>query len=120
MGDHRLSEQVKKLWHEACFKKVGVPAPTPENKSRIKYHWERKESFVSLKQFVRQLVADGNPLAAEWKSHKEGSLNQKRTETNQMVARASGQASRLARKSKKSSGGAKEAKTDKPKTARGV
>jgi len=119
MGDHRLSEQIKLRWHQACFKRVS--APTDKNSKHRS--WVPTESFVSLKDFVRKLAKEGDGLAKEWLDHKLGSLNQDRTDANQKAAREACAASKLARRKSKGGGSsapAKDAKGTKGKGGKGV
>jgi hypothetical protein len=111
MGDHRLGEQIKDRWHEACFKKVDAPSPTNLKKRR----WEPTASFVSLKTFVRKLLKEGDQQAQDWLAHKDGSLNQPRSEANVKAAREAKAASKLARKSKKNNGSASSTTTKEAK-----
>ena len=118
MGDHRLSEQIKLRWHQACFKLVS--APTDKNSKHRA--WVPTESFVSLKEFARKLAKDGDGLAKEWLNHKSGSLNQPRSDANVKAAREACAASKLARRKSKSGSStpAKETKGAKGKAAKGV
>jgi hypothetical protein len=67
----------------------------------VKQLWTASKSGISLKTFARQLLKSGSPeqvqLVKDWRAHKKGSLNEKRSEKNaQRVA-----AERLATKSAK-------------------
>lgn len=99
VGTATPAETIKTLWHKACFKRVPVKSETNPNK----HAWRRTSAYVPLKVFTRSLIKDGNEVAVKFLSNKEGTLNEKKSETNAMRARASGQASKLSRKSKKSS-----------------
>lgn len=40
----------------------------------LKRLWSKSESKLSLKQWARKLVKDGDQMAKDWFSHKKGSL----------------------------------------------
>lgn len=102
MGDHRLSEQIKDRWHEACFKVVDAPSATNAKRRA----WEPTSGWTALKSFVRKLASEGDGMAKEWLSHKKGSLNQPRSDANIKAAREACAATKLAHRKSKSGGGA--------------
>lgn len=66
----------------------------------IKQKWVASGKHVSLKQFARQLLADGDKDVKAWFANKRGACNQKRTDANLSRASLERQASRAARRKK--------------------
>lgn len=93
-----MSGQIKKMWREACFKRVDAPSATNAKKRS----WEPTDAWMPLRRFAGNLVAEGNGIAKEWFAHKFGSLNADQTDANKRSASEASAATRLARRKSKS------------------
>jgi len=92
---------IHQKWHEAHFTRVNA-----EDKwNPTKRVWVQNPGAPSLKQFARQLLKDGDPVAKEWFANKRGAKNEKRSEANIKAQREAAMASKAARKKTKGGGG---------------
>lgn len=87
---------IHQKWHEAHFQRVNAGLKSNPNK-RV---YVRLEGAPSLKQFARQLLKDGDPVAKEWFANKLGAKNQKRSDANIKAARETGQATKAAKRAR--------------------
>lgn len=90
---------VKQMYHRAHFQRVDAEDKGNPNKKR----WIKNPDAPSLKQFARQLLVKGDTTVNEWLAHKNGSLNQARTDKNIADAKAAASATKMERR-KRSSG----------------
>ena len=65
---------------------------------QLKSRWHKEGKGLSLKQFARKLVAEGDKTAQDWFEHKKGILNQGRTDAKRSKIAAEKQASKAARR----------------------
>lgn len=87
---------IRQKWHEAHFQRVNAGLKSNPNK-RV---FVRVEGTPSLKQFARQLLKDGDPVAKQWFANKLGAKNQKRSDANIKAARETGQATKAAKRAR--------------------
>jgi hypothetical protein len=99
VGQATAGLTIKQRWHASAFKRVNA-----EDK-----HNSRKRVYVrisgapSLKQYVRALMKSGDQTAKDWRAHKKGSLNQKRSDANIKAATECRTATKQAKRKVKAS-----------------
>lgn len=98
VGEPTASLTIKQRWHDRHFHKVALKNKEGEVTGFL---LERNPGALSLKQFARTLVQDGDQIAKDWLSHKAGSLNKPRTEANLKAAREAAAATKAAKRKKK-------------------
>jgi len=72
----------------------------------IKSLHAKNGSGLSLKEFVRRLVREGNDLAQNWLDNKAGVCNASRSESNKTRVAAERAATKSAKRKSKKTGGA--------------
>lgn len=65
---------------------------------QLKARWHKEGNGLSLKQFARKLVAEGDQVAQTWFEHKQGLLNKGRTESKKTMIALQKQATKNARR----------------------
>ena len=65
---------------------------------QLKARWHKEGQGMSLKQFARKLVAEGDKVAETWFEHKKGILNKGRTDTKKALITQQKLASKNARR----------------------
>jgi hypothetical protein len=88
VGEPTAALTMKQRYHKTHFK-------------RVKKLWVRNPGAPSLKQFARQLLASGDPIAKDWFAHKHGLLNKPRTNANIKAAREAAAATKASRRKAK-------------------
>lgn len=101
LGTATAGLSIRQKWHEAHFNRVSAE----DKHNPTKRLWVRKGGAPSLKQFARQLLKDGDPIAKEWFANKRGAKNQKPSDANIKAAKEAAMASKAARKKSKGGGG---------------
>lgn len=72
---------------------------------QLKKAWKKDGEGLSLRQFAKKLLSSGEGWVQKWYDNKDGACNMERAEKNVMRANQERQASKLARKKSKGSGG---------------
>jgi hypothetical protein len=103
IGEPTSGLTIKQLWHQAHFRRVD----SSDKDHPFRKSLTRVAGAPSLKSFAAKLAKDGNQVAKDWFDHKDGSLNQKRTEANAIKAAESGRSTKAAKRKKKGEGGSK-------------
>lgn len=101
IGQPTAALTLKQRYHQAHFDRVDAE----DKKNPSKKMWVKHPGAPSLKQFARGLVSKGDPNAKDWLDHKSGSLNQKRSDANIVIAHAAFAATKLERRKKKGTNG---------------
>ena len=65
---------------------------------QLKARWHQEGQGMSLKQFARKLVAEGDKVAQTWFDHKKGLYNKGRTDAKKGLIALQKQASKNARR----------------------
>lgn len=101
IGEPTASLTIKQRWHDKHFHTVSV-----KNKEGVvvRTYLEANEGALSLKQFAKTLVQDGDQVAKDWFAHKAGSLNQARSDANIKAARECAAATKAAKRKAKKTG----------------
>jgi len=67
----------------------------------IKQQWAASDSHLSLRQYARAAVREGNPVARDWFANKAGARNKPRSEANVKAAREAAAATHTERRKPK-------------------
>lgn len=65
---------------------------------QLKARWHKEGNGLSLKQFARKLVAEGDGVAQTWFDCKKGLFNKSRTDSKKATISAQKQATKNARR----------------------
>lgn len=93
IGTPTAALTLKQLYHAAHFDRVDAEDKRNPNKKV----WNRHPGAPSLKQYARSLKLKGDPTAKDWLDHKNGTMNQSRSDKNIADTKAIGAATKMSR-----------------------
>lgn len=102
VGQATAGLTIKQAYHHTHFTRISAEDKRNPNKQE----WKRNSNAPSLKQFARAQVLKGDPVAKDWLDHKNGSMDQSRTDANVALTKIISAATHL-EKRKKSAGNGK-------------
>jgi hypothetical protein len=103
VGEPTAATTIKQMYHRTHFTRVSAE----DKRNPTKQVWKRNPNAPSLKQFARAQVLKGDTVAKDWLDHKNGSVDQSRTDANIALTKTIAAATHLERRKKSAGNGKK-------------